>query len=515
MGAAPDWHLIHDGPGRWPVVDWWRIDIRSACRRGDVKWAWELGRHRHLVILARAHHCEPDDPRWIETLGGHLRSWLVSNPLEMGIHWYSNLEVALRSLNWLQVLALTGKALDPGLRADMEHVLYHSGFHLAADLPYTLSTMRNNHLLGDALGLVALGTSFPHDGHARRWLGLGRQLFDWQLRRHFRDDGSSVEDSLSYHRFVLEMLAALLLLREAPQARRRLAAGSELLARLGAIEGPVPAYGDWDEGRVLASSGDPLDVGGTARLGLALGGTAAVPEPWYEDFDEVAWYAPPRPESGTAPTRYRNPWEQRSEPAPRPKQRRSTPVPEPGGFDVGAHIARAGSGGFVCWLKAGAAPSHGHADLTSVSLWRNGRWLTGDPGTGSYNGSIERRNYFRSSLAHNVLRLEGRDQLVPHRAFRWQQRAQGHLGAPLRLGELVVMWGGHDAYRTLDAPRRVVRAAALCPSGLSVIDWVDGQPGVPYALSIPLGPEISWEQDQATLPDGDVIRVDIPVDSAR
>ena len=45
---------------RWPASSyWWDIDIRSEQRIGDVKWAWEIGRHRDLVILARASSLEP------------------------------------------------------------------------------------------------------------------------------------------------------------------------------------------------------------------------------------------------------------------------------------------------------------------------------------------------------------------------------------------------------------------------------------------------------------------------
>ncbi|MGH9206936.1 MAG: heparinase II/III family protein, partial [Acidimicrobiales bacterium] len=188
------------------MTDWWKIDLRSATRPGDVKWVWELGRHRHLVVLARAALLQPDERRWVDALSAHLTSWIAANPPEVGVHWYSNLEIALRSLNWLQILALAGDQLEPSLVAEMSRTLYRSGRHLVTDLPYTLSSMRNNHLLGDALGLAALGRSFPNDKAARRWMRLGDRLFRRQLERHIRPDGSMIEDSLSYHRFVLEML---------------------------------------------------------------------------------------------------------------------------------------------------------------------------------------------------------------------------------------------------------------------------------------------------------------------
>jgi hypothetical protein len=194
VGERPDWHRLLHEKGTWPADPWWTIDIRSTARRGDVKWAWELARHRHLVVLARAVHLVPGEVDYVRRLDAHLRSWVDQNPPERGVHWYSNLEIALRAINWLQVLALAGEQLDPAVRKVMTRHLYHAGRHLAADLPYTMSTMRNNHLLGDALGLIALGTAFRDDPAATRWRRFGDGLMRRQVARHMRSDGSMIED---------------------------------------------------------------------------------------------------------------------------------------------------------------------------------------------------------------------------------------------------------------------------------------------------------------------------------
>ena len=87
---------------------------------------------------------------------------------------------------------------------------------------------------------------------------LGERAFHAQLSRHMHSDGSMIEDSLSYHRFVLEMLVVKKLLGdESPRLTRALRTAGEHLERLGALGGELPPWGDWDEGRVLASSGDP------------------------------------------------------------------------------------------------------------------------------------------------------------------------------------------------------------------------------------------------------------------
>ena len=464
VADRPEWHAVIDGPDEWPRVPWWKVDLRSHHRPGDVKWAWELGRHRHLVTLARACATPDPDPAWAETLDDHLSSWIDQNPPEIGVHWASNLEIALRAVAWLEIVGRAGDVLPPELRAALDRHLRHAGHHLVADLPYTLSTMRNNHVLGDAVGLVALGLAFGDDPAARRWHRLGDRLLARYVPRIVFADGAMTEDSVSYHRFVVELLSVRVLLgRPAPGVVRRLTAAAQFLCRLGVEDGEVPQYGDWDEGRAVTATGDPHDLRGSARLALALVGRGA-PEHWRTEHDEVGWWARP------------------GEPLP----------PEPaqdGGHDVGGGMARAHLGPFRVWLKAGGGSSHGHADRCSVAIREVDPWVVGDPGTGSYNGDARERDFLRSSCAHAVVSLDGQDQLVPHRNFRWRHTATGRVGPPVRVGETVVLWGAHDAYRRLTPARRIARTVVLHADGLEVRDWIEGPTGVRHQLTVPLPPK--------------------------
>lgn len=459
-GIKEPWSHDPDSGNNWPAERrWWKIDIRSEKRLGDVKYVWEAARHRDLVVLARAARLDPSGP-WAANLDSLLRSWCDESEPEHGVNWYSSLELALRAIAWSQVLSLSGDQLGDAIRADMDRQLLASARHLMVELPYTMSSMKNNHMLGDALGLIILARLFPAHHASVRWGRLGERLFSAQLARHMRTDGSMIEDSLSYHRFVLEMLAARMLLGGAPaQVATALRAGTNHLVRLGVFDGQMPQYGDWDEGRVLASSGDPLDVAGSAALGLALSGGRVSPD-WLDRFDELAWYAPldlARGERELAPTRVTS---------------------------VSGGIAHVSRGPWRVWFKAGAAPSHGHADLTSVWVQWNGHWLIADPGTGTYNGPIDVRTGFRTSAAHPVVRINDEDQLVPHRAFRWLHTARGHLAPPVVVAGATVFFGWHDAYERLDPSVRVGRAVLVTDSYVAVAEFMSDVG--PVRLTIPL-----------------------------
>lgn len=468
-GVAEPWNRDPNTGRSWPTsTPWWRIDIRTDDRLGDVKFVWEAARHRDLVVLARAARIDPSGP-WAATADRMLANWCEQNRPEHGVNWYSSLELSLRAIAWSQVLAIAGDRLRESTRREMADHLLASARHILVELPYTMSSMKNNHMLGDGLGLIVLSRLFPDHRGSRRWACIGNRIFSAQLDRHMRPDGSMIEDSLSYHRFVLEMLIVRVLLGGAPpQVGVAMRAASMHLAKIGVFDGDVPQYGDWDEGRVLASSGDPLDVAATTALGLSLAGEP-VPAAWHDRYDELAWYGLADPKYGELDF---GAW---------------------GAARVSGGIAYAREGPWRVWFKVGSGPSHGHADLTSVWVQHDGHWVIADPGTGTYNGPMDVRNGFRTSSAHPVLRVWNQDQLVPHRAFRWLHSATGHLAPVVRVRENVVMFGWHDAYERTALNLRVARAIVVDDTSVTVLDWLSSEgAATPWRLTIPLGASIVW-----------------------
>ena len=417
----------------------------------------EAGRHRDLVVLARASALDPGGP-WVDGLASMLTRWCDECPPERGVHWYSSLELALRSIAWAQVIALAGDRMTPGLRARVDHQLAASARHILVELPYTVSSMRNNHLIGDGLGLVVLGTMFPGRAGAR-WRALGDKLILAQLKRHMRPDGSMIEDSLSYHRFVLEMFVVRHLLGDAPLMVTHAMRDAALhLVNLGVLEGAVPQFGDWDEGRVLADSAPAGTVVGSTLLALSLSGHAVPAEAW-DEHDELAWYAPRTPGQ--------------------------VPLPEQGAGVVRAgNFMRMTAGERTVWFKGRGAVSHQHADLSSLWFSDAGGWIVEDPGTGTYNGPLEIRNGFRTSAAHPVWCPEGEDQLLPHRAFRWLRSANSQMSDPARIGDSTAVLSVHDAFSA--SAGRVARLLLVDPDGVAVVDSVERPQGI-WTMTVPLG----------------------------
>lgn len=448
---ATDPHTLKEWPQQ---TAWWEIDIRTDARMSDVKHVWEAGRHRDLVVLARAAAIDPDGP-WFDTLEQMFIRWCKEQTPEYAINWYSSLELALRAIAWNQVLALVGDRFPVGLRSAIDEQLVLSARHIMVELPYTMTSMKNNHMLGDGLGLVVIAAMFPTHPKSKRWAATGEKLMLMQLGRHMRPDGSMIEDSLSYHRFVLEMFIVRVLLGDAPeQTRQAMVDAAEHLVALGVLEGDVPQYGDWDEGRVLADSNPAGDVAGAVHLVHALSGRT-LPASAADAYDEVAWYADA-------------PGLTRETDGIRPNAPIST-----GDFITTRH------GNWSVWLKASTSPSHQHADTSSVWIRHGDSWVVQDPGTGTYNGPIEVRNGFRTTQAHSVWQADGRDLLEPHRAFRWMRMSVPSWSVSGALGQRSVMAMAHTGY---DAT--VARVVIVDESGVVIVDRL---PAGNWRLTVPTG----------------------------
>jgi uncharacterized heparinase superfamily protein len=68
--------------------------------------------------------------------------------------------------------------------------------------------------------------------------------------------------------------------------------------------------------------------------------------------------------------------------------------------------------------------AHGHADALSVLLALDEQYFLIDSGTYAYHSHERWRNYFRSTAAHNTIRIDKKDQSVMGGRFLWIDKAK-------------------------------------------------------------------------------------------
>ncbi|AEM85122.1 heparinase II/III family protein [Streptomyces violaceusniger] len=487
--ADPDWWCDPKTGRRAPWGYSFNLPYRNEDAVGDIKQIWELSRHQYLTVLAAAYAITGDE-RYAERVAAHLRSWWAANPPLRGVHWISGIELGIRLLSWVWIRRLLdgwpgAAGLFEGNPVALNQIWHHQRW-LAA-FP-SRGSSANNHVIAEAAGQFAAACAFGWFPASARWRAGALRSLERHLRGNTFDSGLNRELATEYHGLVLELgLAAV---AEADAARVPVPASIRLLllrmtdALAAVVDSRLrpPRQGDADDGHGLV-----VDGAGTDRWASLLATGDAV-------FSRLAWW----PE--VTGTDVRTPLlaaliRPYSKIAAAPVVTR--PPSRPGHFaDAGLTVLR-GPGEIWCRCDGGphgflSIAAHAHADALSVEVRHDGVDVLADPGTFCYHGQPEWRQYFRSTLGHNTLQLDGGDQSVSGGPFLWTRHARSRVltadTSDTSDGGTARWCAEHDGYQQSVHRRRVELATAS--QELRVVDKVRG-PRRDVRLAFHLGPAIA------------------------
>ncbi|WP_406432928.1 alginate lyase family protein [Streptomyces sp. NBC_01589] len=482
--ADPDWWCDPKTGRRAPWGYAFDVPYRNEDAVGDIKQIWELSRHQYLTVLAAAYAITGDE-RYAERVAAHLRSWWAANPPLRGVHWISGIELGIRLLSWVWIRRLLdgwprAAGLFEGNPVAVNQIWHHQRW-LAA-FP-SRGSSANNHVIAEAAGQFAAACAFGWFPSSARWRAHALRSLERHLRGNTFDSGLNRELATEYHGLVLELgLAAV---AEADAAGVPVPASIQLvlLRMTDALAAIVdsrlrpPRQGDADDGHGLV-----VDGAGTDRWGSLLATGNAV-------FGRLAWWP------AVTGTDVRTPLLAALIRPAVPAVTR--PASRPAHFaDAGMTILR---GPAEIWCRCDGGPhgflsiaAHGHADALSVEVRHDGVDVLADPGTYCYHGQPEWRQYFRSTLGHNTLQLDGRDQSVSGGPFLWTRHARSNILVADTSGASdggTARWcAEHDGYQRSVHRRRVDLTAAS--QELRVVDEVRG-PRRAVHLAFHLGPAIA------------------------
>ncbi|MFJ1806808.1 MULTISPECIES: alginate lyase family protein [unclassified Streptomyces] len=484
--ADPDWWYDPKTGRRAPWGYAFDVPYRNEDAVGDIKQIWEPSRHQYLTVLAAAYAVTGNE-RYAERVAEHLRSWWAGNAPLRGVHWTSGIELGIRLLSWVWIRRL----LDgwPGAAALFEdnpvalNQIWHHQHWLAA-FP-SRGSSANNHVIAEAAGQFAAACAFGWFPSSARWRADALRSLERHLRGNTFDSGLNRELATEYHGLVLELGLAALAEADAADVPVPASIRLVLLRMTDALAAIVdsrlrpPRQGDADDGHGLV-----VDGAGTDRWASLLATGDAV-------FGRLAWW--PTVTGTDVRTPLLAALIRPTAPAV------SRPASRPAHFaDAGMTILR---GPAEIWCRCDGGPhgflsiaAHAHADALSVEVRHDGVDVLADPGTYCYHGQPEWRQYFRSTLGHNTLQLDGEDQSVSGGPFLWTRHARSRV---LTVDTSGTSDGGtarwcaeHDGYQRSVHRRRVELTAAS--QELRVVDEVRG-PRRAVRLAFHLGPTVTAE----------------------
>ncbi len=451
FGVKPDWHFEPISKKRSPLKHWKQFDELATDETGDKKIVWELNRHQHFFTLGAAYQLTKNE-RFAQCFAAHLEEWMEQNPPGIGINWFSSLEIAFRVMSWVWAFQLfkgspylTAETFQKALKS-----LYMHGRHIEKYLSTYYSP--NTHLTGEALGLYYLGTQFSFFNCAAHWRKLGEDILFGELDRQILNDGVYFEQTTWYQRYTADFYTHFLILKtlcgdnEADQKRAekfetKLQLLLDFLMYATRPDGTTPIIGDDDGGRMLPlANSKPDDFRGSLAVGATLFERGDYKFVAGDVSEEVLWLL------GLEGVQA---FETQREHLP---NKNSVRFENGGYFIMRDGWAKTDNYLLIDCGEVGAlAGGHGHADTLSIDLAVQGKTLLVDSGTYSYHESSEIRDYFRSTVAHNTLTIDGKSSSDAGDKFSWKQRAQAQVNSWITKDRFDFFQGSHNGFEKLGA----------------------------------------------------------------
>jgi len=461
FGNPIDWHLEPTAHKRAPLVHWSRLNYLDADLFGDKKITWELNRHQYFITLGQAYWLTGDE-RYAKTFVDHVNSWMDQNPPKLGVNWASSLEVAFRSIAWIWALHFFKSAVTAETFSRLCKFLYLNARHLETFLSTYFSP--NTHLTGEALGLFYIGALMPEFKESARWRNKGLEILLSQLPRHVQADGVYFEQSSYYHRYTADFYLHLrVLLSNAgepipPVLDEKLRLLLDHLMYITRPDGTTPLFGDDDGGRLLGFFARPAnDFRATLGVGAALFERADYKFVAGDAVEEVLWLLGPDLFSFD-------------------QIRATEPEKQSVAFPAGGYyVMRDGWTPDSNYLLFDCGPhgtdncGHAHADALSFELAVNGRTVLIDPGTYTYTGSKQMRDWFRSSAAHNTLTVDNESSSVSDGPFSWKTIAHSECSSWITEESFDYVVASHDGFTRLSEPVKHTRSILFIKKGYWVI----------------------------------------------
>ncbi|MBU1933605.1 MAG: glycosyltransferase [Candidatus Omnitrophica bacterium] len=423
-----DWHKDILTGRRWPLKYWADIDFRNNHDIKEVRLVWELNRHQHLLTLGKA-YLLTQNIGYAEEIKEQIFSWIRQNPLYIGINWASPLEVSLRLISWCWAYKFIEESnvLPEIEKKEFLTAIYNQTEFISRNLSRYSSG--NNHLIGEACGLIITAISFPEFKKSQDWLDKGKRILFEEIIKQVHPDGVTKEQAFHYQAFIMELfiITARLFMKndiEIPKAvMDRFSSMSEFIMNIMDKSGNIPHIGDSDDGRALRLSerGDFNVFRSILSSASIISGREDFKDKGCSFQEEHYWLF------GIEGLK---------------KYRAIADIDleldsrffEKGGYAV----LRKKSKVFImdCGeLGYSSIAAHGHADLFSVTLSVDGVEFLIDPGTYLYHAGNRWRDYFRGTTAHNTVSVNNKNQSEITGPFMWGRRVMPEIQKWMSSGE--------------------------------------------------------------------------------
>ena len=213
VSERPNWFLDYKNLINFPRANIHWSDCRDTSKEGDIKECWEISRWNWAPTLARA-FLLTGKIYYLKYLDNLIENWCQNNACNGGINWLCGQEISIRLINAMlswKLLDSNQNNLYPNLLAKrIEFTVLH--LKRIKQTIYYAKAQSNNHWITESAALFIGGNwlmqkSNSYYKDAKNWADIGRKELEKSLEKLVLKDGSFTQQSITYHRFVLDILS--------------------------------------------------------------------------------------------------------------------------------------------------------------------------------------------------------------------------------------------------------------------------------------------------------------------
>lgn len=374
---------------------------------GDIKYVWERSRFTQIHTLLRY------DYHFGQDMAGpvfqEIESWIKANPLNCGPNFRCSQEISLRVFNWLGALAYY--RFHPELTEKRWHIILESITgqmeHVWTNIHFSRIAVRNNHAITETLALYVFCSLFPQFPFASKWKAMGKKWFEEEITYQVYPDGSYLQFSMNYHRVVVQLLTLAIRFAEIQGENFSSVIYDRAVKSLQFLRffqdsqsGFLPNYGANDGALFFQFTDKPFRdyTDQLAALEAALYGNTEQ----NKANENAAWFGFSKKKIAESPNSL------------------SGLMAFPDGGFAGIKEEKT-----ITFFRCGRHKDRpSQADNLHVDIWHEGKNLFRDGGSYQYNATEAEMSYFFGSQSHNVLMINGMDQMKKGPRFiftHWSQ----------------------------------------------------------------------------------------------
>ncbi len=443
-----EWHLDVTSGKRFPLSFSRDIEIRST-KYGSAKVVWEINRLQFLLPLALKYSYSRNEAD-LELFFQQVTNWIKENPYMTGVNWYSNIEANIRIIVWYfcwQILFQVPHIkenkpfLDFCEQTWLPCIYQHCVYSYSHPSKYSSA---NNHLVSEYAGLF-IASVFWDFKESEKWKKYARKGLEKEIQLQHSINGVNKEEAAEYIQFITDFFLLSVAVGKRHGVEFSYTYNEYLLKicnyifNLLDIKGNYCKYGDEDDGKVLTTSTNAQfnnfnSILMSGRILFENGAFKGVASDKIDVKNFLLWGMDGKRKLENIQTI---------------KDNRSSFFLR----DEGHFIFRKQFNDSEIYMHFDAAPlgylsiaAHGHADALSLVLHVDGYPFIVDAGTYTYHTEAEWRSYFVSTIAHNTICIDGKNQAQHAADTLWLKHYKAKVTDMTISQDMESVTGYHNGY---------------------------------------------------------------------